>query len=600
MKTRFSLMALMVTSITAHAQTPFNQTYFFGDSQTDSGYFAKIANQINSPSGKFVTNPDKVWAEHFADYYGTSAKSISENGTNYAAGGALSGTDMPHPQFTGVTIPSAATQINNYLQSTGGKANPNALYTITSGANDLLVAQQNPSNATEAIKTAAKQKIDAINKLHDAGAKYIIVPNVPDIGASPYARVGGKPVQQAVTEASSGYNTLFTGELINSKANIIPWDVFHLIQEVTNNPNEYGFKNATSTACDPTVAPSSLLCNQKTLVEPNANKDYFFADNLHLSGSGQEIVSDYAISVMQAPAQMNSITHHLAQQGTQATQQLHRQIDALPSQASSAWLEVGGEKHQNNAGNNQSTPYLSAGVGFGNQSRKLGVHLRSSKQKQDWQNGGGYDTKIVGGGLFYRQNFGKIRMTGAVDYDHYSLETNRHVQLGAANRIHKADSKGSRINGSLRGAYHIKPNENLSLNPYLGINTQRIDIDSINEDQPDLSTSMTFSKMKHKSVNGEVGMNANWQVAPRTLLSGSLNFSHNFAKPEEYVAARLRTVSSLQFKLPATEPNKNTTTAAIGVRHLIGNTSLTAGVSGYRGSKDVKGANVFMGVNHHF
>lgn len=602
MKTRLTLIALAMTSATAHAET-FSQTYFFGDSQTDTGYLTNLTSQVSNPSGKFITNPDKVWAEHVADYYGTSAKSISENGTNYAVGGALAGEDYPKTfEFantsTTVTIPATTTQVANYLNTTGGKADSNALYGMTSGANNLIGVMSDPTNATTILTTAANQTASAINSLHNAGAKYIIAPNVPDVGLSPRVRDLGATAQAAATQATSGYNTLLTSELVNSNANVIPLDTFHLMQEVAASPSEYGFSNVTGRACSVSEA---VLCNHNTLVEPNANSTYFFADGLHPTGGGHALIGEYAVAVLTAPTQMNSMTQNLAQQGTQTTLQLHRQIDALPENTSSAWVQVGGEKHSNDLGSNKKTPNVSIGAGFGDQSRKVGVHLHGGKQEQDWQNGGGYEAQAIGGGAFYRQDFDKIRLTGLVDYDHYKLETERHVKLGSATRVHTADSEGLRMSAGVRGAYRIEPNENLSVTPYVGANVQRVDVNTINESQPELSTAMTFGKTKHKSVNGELGVNAKWQVAPNTSLSGSLNFSRNFADPEEQVSARLRSISSLEFKLPAAQSGKNMATAAIGVQHLIGSsTSLTAGVSGYRGSHDAKGTNMFVGVNHNF
>lgn len=598
MKAHLTLIALAMTSVTTYANA-FNQTYFFGDSQTDTGYLGNLTSQVSNPSGKFITNPDKVWAEHVADYYGTSAKSIRENGTNYAVGGALAGDDTVNTAFgVNVTIPATTTQVANYLTSTGGKANPNALYGMTSGANNLLAAQQNPTNATALLTTTANQTASAINSLHNAGAKYIIAPNVPDVGLSPRVRDLGATAQAATTQATSGYNALLTSELAKSDANVIPLNMFHLMQEVAANPSEYGFSNVTGRACSVSEA---VLCNQNTLVEANANNSYFFADGLHPTGAGHALIGDYAISVLTAPTQMSSITHNLAQQGSQYNQHLYRQIDTLPENSNSVWVQAGGEKHSNDLGSHQKTPNISLGMSLGDQSRQFGVHLHGGKQEQDWQNGGGYDTQIIGGGAFYRQDFGNIRITGMAGYDHYKIETERHIKLGSATRIHQANGEGLRVSAGVRGAYRIKPTANLSVMPYVSINTQRVDMDAMNENQPDSSTAMAFGKMKHKSVNGEVGVNANWQVAPKTSISGGLNFSHNFADQEEQVSARLRSISSLEFELPAAQLGKNMTTVAIGVQHLIGNsTSLTAGVSGYRGSHDAKGTNMFVGVNHHF
>ena len=143
--------ALAFAALPAAAQT-YTQTVFFGDSLTDSGWNRPALVQIGGPAaaitGKFTTNPTLVWSEWLADYYGTNAASGNQGGTNWAVGGARTGTDSASALGP---IPSIGTQINNYLTATGGHADSHALYTVWGGANDLFaIAGGAPAQATMA------------------------------------------------------------------------------------------------------------------------------------------------------------------------------------------------------------------------------------------------------------------------------------------------------------------------------------------------------------------------------------------------------------------------------------------------------------------
>src|SRR5690606_35552266 len=132
--------------------------------------------------GRFTTNPGLVWSEQLADHYGTSGAPAwtvagvpQQPGSNYAAGGARVGEDREDG------TPSLATQMNAYLAANGGSADANALYTVWGGANDLFaVAAGAPAEATIGAAVAAQAGI--VGTLQAAGARYVLVPNIPDIG----------------------------------------------------------------------------------------------------------------------------------------------------------------------------------------------------------------------------------------------------------------------------------------------------------------------------------------------------------------------------------------------------------------------------------
>lgn len=52
----------------------YSDTFFFGDSLTDSGFYRLLLPRSVRPlTGSFTTNPGWVWSQYFADYYGTLA-----------------------------------------------------------------------------------------------------------------------------------------------------------------------------------------------------------------------------------------------------------------------------------------------------------------------------------------------------------------------------------------------------------------------------------------------------------------------------------------------------------------------------------------------
>ena len=93
-----------------------------------------------------------------AKKFGLTAKPVAAGGFNYANGGAL--TYYPSVYRPGGTSVEAeniptVTQIANYLLDVKGAANPNALYLISTGSNDLTHKVDLHKSAVELAKSAA-------------------------------------------------------------------------------------------------------------------------------------------------------------------------------------------------------------------------------------------------------------------------------------------------------------------------------------------------------------------------------------------------------------------------------------------------------------
>src|SRR5204863_3554103 len=99
------------------------------------------------------------------------------------------------------------------------------------------------------VLAAANAEIAQIRRLTNAGARYVLVFGLPNIGATP--AFAGQPTAGAVTQLSAGYNTtLFTG-LQSAGIRVIPVDTFSFFNEIIASASAYGFTNTTRIACGP-------------------------------------------------------------------------------------------------------------------------------------------------------------------------------------------------------------------------------------------------------------------------------------------------------------------------------------------------------------
>ena len=200
--------ALVLGAVPAFAQT-FSQTIFFGDSLTDAGFYRPFLVQQNPQAailGQFTTNPGFVWSQYLADFYGTNAAPawgltatgiVNDTGTNFAAGGARITLQPGFPPSPPTSFaPSLSMQINAHLARSGGRADPNALFTVWGGANDLFFHLNGLTTQAQFL-SAAGQQIGLVATLQNAGARYILVPTIPDVGLTPFGLSQGAPVQPA-------------------------------------------------------------------------------------------------------------------------------------------------------------------------------------------------------------------------------------------------------------------------------------------------------------------------------------------------------------------------------------------------------------------
>jgi len=264
--------ALICTGM-AHASL-FSQFVIFGDSLSDNGNaFIGTGGATPAPPaytvGRFTDGADTfpasptagvpglIWNEVLAGMLGVPvATPFIAGGTNYAVGGAQVLQDVPGPGS--LVIPSLQSQLGLYLTSTGGLANPNALYVLWGGANDLYSAVETPGET--AAQVAATETAMAgtlageIGVLAGDGAKNFLWLNLPQLASTPRAAADG--LNSTLNTALANASTQFSTDIATDTAaleqslgvKIADVDVYGLFQKIMINPSAFGYTNVTTPA----------------------------------------------------------------------------------------------------------------------------------------------------------------------------------------------------------------------------------------------------------------------------------------------------------------------------------------------------------------
>lgn len=281
---RVATIVAAITSaltLTAHAQNPppaFSQIIVFGDSLSDDGNLRNRTNdasggQISYPSGtynysdgRFTNSTDTdpasrlytgTWHEQLARTFLSlpEARNSLNGGTDYAFGGATTKDgstqrtviNNPSPFGGGdltITIDNMGKQVSDYVAAR--VVDPNALYVVWGGGNDLF---DDPSSTS--VSATATRVGMLVSRLATAGAKYIMVPNVPPLGTIPKYNTNAS-VSTTYDNASLEYRTQLNANLDSTLATLATQgftptvyrlDVWANTVGIFADPGKYGFIN---------------------------------------------------------------------------------------------------------------------------------------------------------------------------------------------------------------------------------------------------------------------------------------------------------------------------------------------------------------------
>ncbi len=276
----------------APASAAYTGMYAFGDSLSDTGNVTLAAGVPIAPYAPGRFSNGKVWVESVAFGLGVPILPSLGGGTNYAFGGSPTGDPL-----TSGFGSMAATQLPSFLGAVGGVADPNALYSVYGGGNDVRL--NNPF-------VAAGNIAGIVDALYSAGARHFIVPNLPDIGITPEAVLGGTSVPATLASQCVNFGGTPCDILAGSAIGLLGLDdyfgpgsaflaarpgikvtlldVYAFVNNILAAPGAFGFTNVTDACYTGTtgVGGGGTVC---------ANPDeYLFWDGIHPTAAAHQLL----------------------------------------------------------------------------------------------------------------------------------------------------------------------------------------------------------------------------------------------------------------------------------------------------------------------
>ncbi len=280
--------------------------------------------------------------------------------TNYAQGGSR----VTHPIGPGnKNIPSSAalgqltypltTQVADHLARNAGAFNSKALVTVLAGGNDIFIqgavaaaaaamaATPTASNIAAFTATAtsiggwssaeqlavltatsaaagqaalqagllanmAKAGTEQANLVNTQivakGAKYVLVINLPNAGATPLGFAGGSQTAALLTAMAQAFNQTLAAGLAGT-AGVLFADAFTASTDQYNNPSAYGLSNVTMPSCKTDssniLGGGALVCSPTNVIAGDISR-YGFADDAHPAPYGHQLLAQFATKALAA------------------------------------------------------------------------------------------------------------------------------------------------------------------------------------------------------------------------------------------------------------------------------------------------------------
>lgn len=337
MKIKLLLALSFLYAVPASAQ--FSDLVVFGDSTVDSGWWvgalqgqcaglavpcttgnpnkdARIANSIANGGTGSPVGVGAMSSELIAQYYGLTLLPVNQGGTNYAISGAVNAPSAANLNIGNLNmntaLPSTVQQMTNYLAGNSGHADPQALFLISSGGNEVTFARENAAFTEQAMRKAyladqAAALANAILNLQTSGgAQYILVHGLRGDG-----------------ELATFYTQALFSDLSALGVTYVASDIKSLIDNIEADPTAYGFTAATvipgvpglgtGSACvwegNPAATGWGQFCGLTEPGNPNARaylrssdaqQNSLYSDDQHFSAAGNALVAAYDVGLVNA------------------------------------------------------------------------------------------------------------------------------------------------------------------------------------------------------------------------------------------------------------------------------------------------------------
>lgn len=602
--------SLMWLSATQAQATSFNNVVIFGDSLSDGG---NVALYSAGTQARYTTNPGQTAAELVAEGVGTTTSPSLLGGTNYAWGGS----GVVNSLYSG--IPTLQQQLLQYLSSTGGTADANTLYQVWGGANDIFGLIQT-SGITQAqlvtgTTTAATTELSLLSSLQQAGANYVVVYNLPNMGLTPSALEQGTTVAGYLTQLSQLYNyNLSNGldSLSSSGLNIVPVNVYGLLNEVVANPSAYGFSNVINEACG--LGSSSVACGpagsgSTYTYAAGTDESYLFADGVHPTTATHRLLAQAVLAELAAPGQMSLLSEvPLAITKAQYRTVKNEMLTDVDGGDTRVFFNLD-YNHQKLKASDSSPQLSNNNVNFmvGSDTQitpnfSAGVAMSLNQQNGNFSTQGNYklfDVSGLGYGIYHKDNayIGGFANAGSLHF----TDIKRRLQLGTAERTETADAQGYHVGGGLDGGWWFNVND-LKTGPFVHLEWQTIKVNDFAEHGTD-STAMWFGEQQRDSFVTSAGwrLKGDWKYRDVVVSPfAEIAWNHDNQADSHSIRAGLNSMGG-SFVLSGYTPDKNWGSASLGLTtQYSANLAAWASANGEFANNQAEDFGVNVGMKYSF
>lgn len=277
-----AMAALLAAATPLASASSFSSIVVYGDSLSDNGNLFNATGVPGAPyvNGEFSNGP--VAVQQLATLMNTSL-------IDFAFGGATTGIgnigDGGTPASLGALhLPGMQTELAASAGMVPPAIIPSSLFIVWGGADDFE-SLSNPTIAQSqtAAQTAASNIDGIVDALQMEGATNILVPNLPNLGATP--EFNGNAAAIAYS------NTFDTALAVTLPSGATLFDTYALFNEILASPNAYGFTN-TTTPC--IAAAANPACT-----------GYLFFDDIHPTTAADTILAqDFEAAATPEPSSL--------------------------------------------------------------------------------------------------------------------------------------------------------------------------------------------------------------------------------------------------------------------------------------------------------
>jgi outer membrane lipase/esterase len=607
----------------------------FGDSLADAGQYP----DADGPQGatlRFTNRVGPTYQDNSGEIFGLNSSTLLglklnvapadlaastspvnaalgvADGNNWAVGGDR--TDQIYDAITAqssVIVPDDGTVLRTrtgYLPTNNFHADPNALYYLTGGGNDFL---QGRVLSLSQSRAAADRLADSAQVLQQAGARYIMVWLLPDIGQTP--AVAGTILQPISSLLSDAFNARLVSRLAQVDAEIIPLNIPRLVSETIADPARFGLaadQDLVETCFD------GANCDENSVYgldspTPDPGK-LLFNDGVHPTVAGQRLIADYAYSLLAAPWEISLLPE-------MANGTLRAQQDELRAQWLADWgswqrvgewraiVAAGGQKVDFDAQDNSAD---ADGNGY---NLTLGSSYRFA---ENWRAGliaGAYRQNLEAGArdsdyklnsyiatafVQYQANhwWADIAASGGgLDYDN----AKRKFALGVSEGAEKGDTDGELYAASVRLGFDFAgAGRSWHLSPFISADYAHVEVNGYSE-KGTRSTALTYEDQTRKSRRLGAGLQARFQLTSSTQFWGEVAHEREFETDQQDVTISLNSLPLNDFTLQGYTPQRDLNRASLGISQKLAPALTLRGGYNWRKNDDVtqQGANLALSLD---